>query len=171
MLLALSCLFVLACPGATTPPAEQIGPEQRIAGTWLGTLELDDPEYPPTAFITTYHADGTATTSTAKLPVDADRPGGALSGTHHVQWEAIGPREIRWTLLHFGRDREGRLQFVSRTHGVNEFDEDYQVSRGRFDVEVYGPTDLLDPLDPNSEGVQPIATATGTSEARRLRQR
>lgn len=151
---------------AEREPAPALG--ERIAGTWLGTYEIDAAEASRTGFVATYHADGTAVTTSERMfgAGHPDRHG--LSSTNHVQWEATGPRAIRWRVLHFGYDSDGNLTYVSRSHGTREFDEDFESSRGAFQVEVFAPDALLDPLDPNNPAAEPIATAKGTDEARRL---
>ena len=55
---------------------------------------------------TTYHADGTGTTTTDSLYESRDPEGKGLASPHHIQWEPSGPREITWRILHFGRDEE-----------------------------------------------------------------
>jgi hypothetical protein len=113
---------------AEREPAAALG--ERIAGTWLGTYEIDAPEAAKTGYIATYHADGTAVTTSERMfgAGHPDRHG--LSSTNHVQWEATGPRAIRWRVLHFGYDSDGSLTYVSRSHGTREFDEDFESSRG-----------------------------------------
>jgi hypothetical protein len=141
---------------------------EHIAGAWLGTYELDAADSDRTAFLITYHADGTAT-ATSERAYGAGNPDQyGLSNTHHVVWEAVGSREVRWRLLHFGHDAAGNLTYISRTHGTREFDEDFASSRGSFRVEVFAPGDLLDPLDPGNAAAEPIGTAEGTDEARKL---
>jgi hypothetical protein len=168
--LALVCSVLVPAVACTTGPGTERGDDlgRRIAGTWLATYEIDVPDSAPVAFIVTYHADGTATTSSERMfgAGDPDRHG--LGGTGHIQWEAAGPREIRWRVLHFGYDSDGGLSYISRTHGVREFDERFESSRGSFHVEVFPPATLLDPLDPNGTGSEPLATAEGTDTARRL---
>jgi hypothetical protein len=158
-------------PNERSASAEQGQPMEfgeRIAGTWLGTYAIDAPEAVRTGFISTYHPDGTAVTTSERMfgAGRSDRHG--LTSTNHVQWEATGPREIRWRVLHFGYDSEGSLTYISRTHGTREFDDDFESCRGAFQVEVFAPDALLDPLDPNNPVAEPIATAEGTDEARRL---
>jgi hypothetical protein len=175
VLLSVAALLVISCtqepPEAGSASAEREGPAalgERIAGTWLGSYVIDAQASSRTAFIATYHADGTAVTTSERMfgAGHPDRHG--LSSTSHVQWEATGSREIRWRVLHFGHDAEGKLTYISRSHGTREFDEAFESSRGAFRVEVFAPEALLDPLDPNSATAEPIATAKGTDEARRL---
>jgi hypothetical protein len=139
-----------------------------IAGIWLGTYSLDVPDYPQIAFITTYHADGTASTTSARAFGAGNPEKYGLSSAHHTQWTAMGPREIEWRILHFGHDADGTLEFISRTYGVTQFDERFEHCTGSLQVEIFDPEDLLDPLDPNSPAALPKATATGTTAARRL---
>jgi hypothetical protein len=173
MLAAVACAQGPGSDASGTGTADVAGEQSvdlgdRIAGTWLGSYEIDAPEASRTGFIATYHADGTAVTTSERMfgAGRSDRHG--LSSTNHVQWEATGPREIRWRVLHFGYDADGNLTYVSRSHGSREFDEDFESSRGTFRVEVFAPEALLDPLDPNNAAAEPIATAEGTDEARRL---
>jgi hypothetical protein len=144
-----------------------LGP--KIAGTWLGISEFGTPQTTRGQFIVTYHADGTgfATTSRAMGAGDPERFG--LSAPHHIQWEAAGPRSIRWRLLHFGYEADGSPRYLSRTHGTVEFDETFQRGAVSFQVEVHEPGALFDPLDPNREEVEPIFTTSGSGEIRRLR--
>ena len=141
---------------------------ERIAGTWLGTAEVDAPGFEPSAFIVTYHPSGTATATSERMFGAGQADENGLSSPHHIQWEPNGPQRIRWRVLHFGHDSEGHLTYISRTHGVREFDEDFESSSGSFQVEVFNPGTLLDPLDPNSLQAEPIATTKGTDVARRL---
>ena len=71
-------------------------------------------------------------------------------------------------MLHFGHDAEGNPTYISRTHGTREFDEGFESSRGSFRVELFAPGALLDPLDPGNAAAEPLGTAEGTDEARRL---
>jgi len=121
------------------------------------------------AFITTYHPDGTAFTTSARAWGAGDPERYGLSSTHHIQWEAVGPRTIRWRLLHFGHEVDGSLKFVSRTHGVLEFDETFERGNGTFQVDVLAPGAVLDPLDPNNPAAEPLFSAEGRNEIRRLR--
>ena len=139
-----------------------------IAGVWLGTYALDVAGYPEIGFITTYHADGTASTTSARAFGAGNPDEYGLSSTHHTLWNATGPRKIEWRILHFGHDADGTLEFISRTHGVTQFDERFERCTGSLQVEIFDPEDLLDPLAPNSPTAQPKATATGTTEAQRL---
>ena len=178
-LLSVVGLLVMSCAQGPEGDASGTGAEglsdersaelgERIAGTWLGTYAIDAPEAAKTGFISTYHPDGTAVTTSERMfgAGRSDRHG--LSSTNHVQWEATGPREIIWRVLHFGYDSEGNLTYISRTHGTREFDDDFESCRGAFQVEVFAPDALLDPLDPNNPVAEPIATTHGTDEARRL---
>jgi hypothetical protein len=154
---------------AEAPATSELGP--RIAGTWLGTYEVDSPDSFRAAFITTYHPDGTAVTTSARAMGGGDPARYGLSTTHHIQWEATGPCEIRWRLLHFGHDVEGNLTYISRTHGVLEFDEAFEEGNGSIQVEVHAPDALLDPLAPNNPEAEPIFTARGRNTIRRLHTR
>jgi hypothetical protein len=160
-------ILVASCagPGGGEPSVE-LGRE--IAGTWLGAFEVEGEQPLSGSFITTYHADGTATTSSARAWGAGDPARYGFSSTHHLQWEATGPREIRWRLLHFGHDVDGNLKFISRSSGSTAFDEAFDAGSGPFRVEVYAPHDLLDPLDPNNVEASPVFTAMGMSEVRRL---
>lgn len=168
-LLVISCAQEVPLEGPASVEQEPLAAlGERIAGTWLGTYEIDAPEASKTGFIATYHADGTAVMTSERM-FGAGRPDRhGFSSTNHVQWEAAGPREIRWRVLHFGYDADGSLTYVSRSHGTRAFDEEFESSRGAFRVEVFAPEALLDPLDPNNATAEPIATAEGTDEARRL---
>ena len=97
---------------------------------------------------------------------DPERHG--LSTTHHILWEATGPRSIRWRLLHFGHETDGSLRYLSRTHGTVEFDESFESGTVSFQVEVHEPDSLLDPLDPNHPSRDPIFTSSGEARIRRL---
>jgi hypothetical protein len=140
----------------------------KIAGTWLGTGQFGDVEPIRGESITTYSSDGTgfATSSRALGAGDPERNG--VSNTHHIQWEATGPFSIRWRLLHFGHKADGSLWYLSRTHGTVEFDEALQRGAVSFQVEVFEPDALLDPLDPNNTEAEPIFTTSGEGEIRRL---
>jgi hypothetical protein len=163
--LALVALF--SCQQrAEDPAASGIG--VRIAGTWLGSGEFGDADPIRGEFITTYCSDGTAFATSSRALGAGDPERNGVSNTHHIQWEAMGPRSIRWRLLHFGHHSDGRLRYLSRTHGTVEFDEAFQRGAVAFQVEVYEPEALLDPLDPNSAETEPIFTTRGKGEIRRL---
>ena len=170
-LLALVASSVVICLLSCVDRAEDRatpGLGDRFAGIWLGTYALDIAGYPEIAFITTYHPDGTASTTSSRAFGAGDPERFGLSSTHHVQWNATGPREIEWRVLHFGHGAGGALEYISRTHGVTQFDDRFEHSTGSVQVEIFDPEDLLSPLDPNSPTAQPKATATGTTQARRL---
>jgi hypothetical protein len=167
-LVILVTLVLALLAGCSGPVAEDhIG--QRIAGTWLGSYEFGESETTRAAFITTYLPDGTAFTTSARAWGAGDPEKHGLSSLHHIRWEPAGPREIRWRLLHFGHETDGRLRYLSRTHGTVEFDEAFQQGDVFFQVEVFEPDALLDPLNPNNETAEPFYTASGRSEIRRLR--
>jgi hypothetical protein len=151
---------------ADCPATGELG--HKIAGTWLGSGEVGDTETTRAAFITTYHAEGTAVATSARALGAGDPERHGLSTTHHIQWEATGPRSIRWRVMHFGHEVDGSLRYLSRTHGTVEFDETFQRGSVSFQVEVYEPEALLEPLDPNNPAAEPIFTTSGTSEIRRL---
>jgi hypothetical protein len=140
----------------------------RIAGPWLGSYEFGEGETQRSPFITTYHADGTAYTTSGRSMGAGDPGRYGLSTTHHIRWEATGPRSIRWRLLHFGHEPDGRLRYISRTHGSVEFDEAFERGTVSFQIEVHAPESLLDPLDPNHPSGEPIFTSSGQAEIRRL---
>ena len=164
--LALLSIVVLAttCCG----PGREVDLGDRIAGTWLATGEIDARPGESSAFIITYHPSGTATATSERMFGAGRADESGLSSTHHVQWEVSGPRQIRWRVLHFGHDSDGTLKYISRTHGVRDFDEEFESSTGSFWVEVFEPPALLDPLAPNNLQAEPIATTEGTDMARRL---
>jgi hypothetical protein len=161
VVLGLSCVDRSDDP---TPPT--LG--ERIAGVWLSIGWLDVEDYPRIAYIITYHADGTASTTSARAFGAGAPDEFGLSSTHHVQWQATGPREIEWRILHFGHHADGALEYISRTRGVTLFDERFEHSTGTVQVEIFDPDDLLAPLNPNNATATPLATTTGTFEARRL---
>jgi hypothetical protein len=144
-----------------------IGP--KIAGTWLGSYEFGETEKQRASFITTYLPDGTAFTTSARAWGAGDPQRHGLSSMHHIHWVAAGAQSIRWRLLHFGHNVDGTLRYLSRTHGTVEFDESFEQGRMTFQVEVFEPGDLLDPLDPNNSVAVPFYTASGASEIQRLR--
>jgi hypothetical protein len=167
LLASLAFLGLCSCQERAEESAmTQLG--AKIAGTWLGAGQFGDIEPIRGESITTYSPDGTgfATSSRALGAGDPERNG--VSNTHHIQWEATGPLSIRWRLLHFGHKADGSLRYLSRTHGTVEFDETFQRGAVAFQVEVYEPQALLDPLDPNSTEAEPIFTTSGNGEMRRL---
>jgi hypothetical protein len=166
-LLAGVVLLVPACGQQAQPPAgSELG--HKIAGTWLGSYEFGADESVRSGFITTYNPDGTAFTTSARAWGAGDPERYGLSSTHHIQWVAVGPRTIRWRLLHFGHEPDGSLRYVSRTHGVMEFDGAFERGNGTFQVEVLPPEAVLEPLDPNNPVAKPLFTAGGRNEIRRL---
>jgi len=152
---------------STDSIADDLG--RRIAGTWMGTLRADVPDLADVAFISTYHADGTAITSTSRAFGAGDVEHVGLSSPHHIQWEPAGERRIRWRLLHFGHHPDGTLKYVSRTHGTLMYDASFERAQGTFEVEVHEPANILDPPAPNDPRADPIFTTRGTSEIVRLR--
>jgi hypothetical protein len=165
-LLPLGAFLVIAsCSPADDPSTHTLG--SRVSGTWYGTFEIDAPGL-PAPFIRTFHTDGTGVATSSRMfgAGDAERYG--LSSTQHIQWETTGEREITWRLLHFGHDPDGSLRYVSRTWGVEKFDEEFETSRGSIRIEVLDPANLADPLDLNNADVEPIFTGSGTSLSRRL---
>jgi hypothetical protein len=167
VLASVATMGLLSClERAENPPTVQLG--HRIVGTWLGSGEFGGPETKRGAFITTYHPDGTALTTSARALGAGDRERHGLSTTQHVQWEPTGTRSIRWRLLHFGHETDGSLRYLSRTHGIVEFDEAFQQGTVSFQVEVFEPEALLDPLDPNDPAAEPVFVTSGTAEIRRL---
>jgi hypothetical protein len=168
-LLIVTLATLPACHGrgpVPDPIADDLG--RKIAGTWVGTLRVDLPEFADVAIISTYHADGTALTSTSRAfgAGDVERVG--LSSTQHIQWEPAGERRIRWRLLHFGHHPDGTLKFVSRTHGTLEYDADFETGQGTFEIEVHDPASVLFPPASNDPRADPIFTARGTNEIERL---
>jgi hypothetical protein len=49
-----------------------------------------------------------------------------------------------------------------------EFDEEFESWNGTFQVEVFEPHVLLEPLNPNSSGAEPSGTGEGACKAKRL---
>ena len=162
-------LSLASCREPATESTRDLGRE--IAGTWLGSYEVEGPGSFQAAFITTYHADGTAATTSARALGAGDPARNGISTTHHIQWEASGEREILWRLLHFGHDVDGSLRYLSRTYGSLTFEEDFESGDGPFQVEVFAPDALLEPLDPNRGDAEPLFTARGQSTIRRLHTR
>jgi hypothetical protein len=159
-------LVALLLLAACAQPETDLGEE--IAGVWLGTCEWGGLSGAETGFITTYHPDGTGVTTSSRAMGAGDPERHGLSTTHHILWEESGTRAIRWRILHFGHDTDGSLRYLSRTHGVMEFDQDFESWSGTFQVEVLEPRDLLEPLDPNDPEVEPSATTEGACKGKRL---
>jgi hypothetical protein len=155
--------FLPAC----SQPQTDLG--ERIAGVWLGTCEWGGLGPVESAYITTYHSDGTGVTTSSRALGAGDPEKHGLGTTHHILWEEAGERSIRWRVLHFGHHADGSLRYLSRTHGLMEFDESFDSCSGTFQVEVFEPRDLLDPLDPNDPDAKPLAAPEGNCRARRLR--
>jgi len=135
---------------------------KKIAGTWLGSLEIPN-ILPLTMLIQTYNVDGTAQTSSDN----------AMSSIHHVEWDRSGLREIEWRVLHFSFDDTGAVTSISRTWGVQEYDADFEEFAGEFYVEVCLPHPemgfaalLADPNDPNACFMPPIPA--GVIQGKRL---
>jgi hypothetical protein len=156
----------LCCQQPENTAATDLG--RRIAGTWLGTCEWGALEPTEAAFIRTYHADGTGMTTSSRALGAGDPLKNGLSTTHHMQWEEAGPRAIRWRILHFGHDADGNLKYISRTHGMTEFDEEFESWNDTFQIEVFEPRALLVPPNPNNPDAEPSGTGEGTCKARRL---
>jgi hypothetical protein len=156
----------LCCRQAENTAATELG--HGIAGTWLGTCEFGPFGPGETAFIRTYHPDGTGMTTSSRALGAGDPLSNGLSTTHHLQWEEAGPRAIRWRILHFGHDADGNLVYISRTHGMTEFDEEFESWNETFQVEVFEPHALLEPMNPNDPDAEPSATGEGTCKAKRL---
>lgn len=167
LLAGFAVVGLLSCGEREGEPAtDPLGP--KIAGVWLGSYQFDDGETERAPFITTYHTDGTAISTSGRAMGAGDPERHGLSTTHHIRWEATGPRSIRWRLLHFGHEIDGRLRYLSRTHGTVEFDESFERGTVSFQVEVHAPDSLLDPLDPNHPSGDPLFTSSGQAEIRRL---
>jgi hypothetical protein len=135
---------------------------KKIAGTWIGSLEIPG-VLPPAPLIQTYNVDGTAQTSSNNV----------LSSVHHMEWERAGEREIKWRILHFSFDADGNIATISRTSGVHEYDPDFEEFAGEFVVEVCLPDPetgfdalLADPNDPAACFIPPIPP--GFIQAKRL---
>ena len=160
---------LLSCPDGADAADYDLG--SKIAGVWLGQYEIEGPDSIRSAFITTYHPDGTAATTSALALGAGDPTRFGLSTTHHIQWEPTGDREIRWRLLHFGHEPDGSLRYLSRTYGSLTFDEHFESAEGPLQIEVHAPATLLRPLDPNRDEVEPIFSARGKSMVRRLHTR
>jgi len=165
--IALLLIATLATlPGCLANVNDDLG--HKIAGTWIGTFHIDVPDFSEVAYISTFHPDGTAFTTSSRMfgAGDVERVG--LSSTHHIQWEPAGQRRIRWRLLHFGYNPDGTLRYITRTSGTIEYDENFETSQGTFDVQVHDPSSILDPLTPNNPRAAPVFTAHGTSKTVRL---
>jgi hypothetical protein len=164
--LLIVAVALFSVPSCYSPGGGTLG--QNIAGVWLGTCEYGEHRGIETAYITTYHADGTGMTTSSRALGAGDPNRYGLSTTHHMVWEQTGARTIRWRILHFGHEADGSIRYLSRTHGLMEFDQEFESCTGSFEIEVFEPEDLVEPLSPNDPDAVPAGSGKGACRAKRL---
>jgi hypothetical protein len=127
-------------PGKGGRGWKNLGFGRRVAGTYLGAIS-EDGRPPGEFFLARIGADGTISTSDT-----SDYLLGEIDGVVRGAWERTGPRRLESRALGFLADGD----FV-RNSLVVEFDEDRQRATGSLTREFFLRSQILDPLDPNTD--------------------
>ncbi|MFQ5493747.1 MAG: hypothetical protein ACE5EX_00035 [Phycisphaerae bacterium] len=125
-----------------------------------------------TPVLHTIHADGTfVISSSGGFGGLSGAPGSLIESLQHLSWEKTGSREMTWRAMIFLFDPAGTLVLISRTWGVNTFDEDFNGYDTVFHVRVIPAGELADDCgfpDPNNPDAFVAFATDGTSRAERL---
>ncbi len=141
--------------GALVPSlSDARGFDKRVAGSYLGDLQINDFPPPPIPALFMFNRGGTAHVSFANE--------GDIGTLNYGSWRKTGKHEISWTLIDFTYDGMGAHNGSIRAEVIQEFDERFNTFVGTVIVNFFALG--VDPLDPDSPVAFPPLTGTITGQ-------